>query len=55
MTTYKLRGNRRAEAHPAADVFPMLGADELEALAADIRLRSQQSPVVLQKAEAGTI
>ena len=53
MTTYKLRGNRRAEAHPAADVFPMLGADELEALAADIRLRSQQSPVVLQKAEAG--
>ena len=33
--------------HPAPAVFPMLGADELEALAADIAANGLRYPIVL--------
>jgi hypothetical protein len=37
------------QVHPVAALFPMLPADELKALAEDIRMRGQLHPVVLDK------
>lgn len=36
--------------HPVADLFPMLGADELAELAEDIKQRGLLHPVVLDRA-----
>jgi hypothetical protein len=35
------------QAHPVADLFPMLAADEMAELAADIKTRGQLHPIVL--------
>ena len=43
-----IQGNTvAAVAHPYADRFPMLGAEELERLAADIAENGQQHPIIL--------
>jgi hypothetical protein len=33
--------------HPAADLFPLMGADELDTLAADVKQHGQRNPVTL--------
>jgi len=35
--------------HPAADLFPMMKDDELDALAADIKANGQQQPVAVHR------
>jgi hypothetical protein len=39
--------------HPAADLFPMMTADELKALGEDIRKNGQGVPIILWEAEKG--
>ena len=51
--TYRLKTGRRVEAHPAADAFPMLSADAISVLAADITTHGQRVPVILQRGPSG--
>ena len=53
--TYKVEGNRRVRAHPAADAFRLLDDDGTQALADDILRHGQLVPVVLQKREGGDL
>lgn len=41
--------DRPVEAHPAADVFPMMSPDELKDLAADIKKNGQAQPIVVHE------
>ena len=51
--SYKLRGSRRARAHPAAKVFPLLKDDGIDLLAEDIKDKCLQSAVAIQKTKDG--
>jgi hypothetical protein len=42
---------RKIEAHPDAAIFPMMDADELASLAADIKANGQRFPIVIGKFE----
>ena len=52
---YKLRGRRRARAHPAADAFPLLNEADLDVLAKDIKSNGLQLAVIVQKTKAGEV
>lgn len=41
--------NQAMQAHPVAALFPMMGQDELEALAADIRAHGLHNPIVIHE------
>ena len=51
--TYKLEGNRRVEAHPVAQVFPLLREDDRSVLADDIKTHGQRLSVILQRSPSG--
>lgn len=47
MTTTLTRSKTALKVHPAAEIFPMLNAEELEALALDIKANGLQQPIVM--------
>ena len=47
MTTTLTRSKTALKVHPAAEIFPMLNAEELDALALDIKANGLQQPIVM--------
>lgn len=47
MTTTLSRSKTALKVHPAAEIFPMLNAEELDALALDIKANGLQQPIVM--------
>lgn len=47
--TYKIKGDRRAEAHPAAEAFPQPGDSAIQTLAENIRRNGLLNTVLLQR------
>jgi len=47
MTTTLTRSKTALKVHPAAEIFPMLNAEELDALALDIKANGLQQPIVV--------
>lgn len=43
------------EVHPAAEVFPMMSGDELEAFVEDVRENGQREPVILIRTDDGNL
>jgi hypothetical protein len=46
-----VRAQGRMKVHPIADLFPMMGADELKDFAEDITVRGQLQPIVVYQGE----
>jgi len=47
MTTTLTRSKTALKVHPAAEIFPMLNAEELDALALDIKANGLQQPIIM--------